>query len=415
MSDLARAVRPARIARVARVMRVDARRWSLLVALPVLAGLGAVAGWRALPVGFHDWDGTVRAAEASVRWAGPAAAALAAWTGVRGRRLDYLRALAARSPAAAPLHDLALLVAVALLAHLAGWALLAGPVLREGGFGAAQAAGVAAGSTATALVVVAGYLAGRIWPHTLVVAAAAAAAWAWGAFRPSDAWALLPPARLAPVDPFEDLLPGVPAAQAGWAAGLAVALVLGYTAWITRRPRLLVPVGLALGGVLGCTAWLEAAGGTVTAPSTPEYVCREWPVSVCVHPALRDALPTLGAAVAPLATRLAGTPGAIRRIEQIPGREPMRVGRGVVGFHLADLTPGYERRAVREIGAALGGCAAGASTGYQEQVVSWLLDEPMPARPITPFAHWAESQRREWFARNYRFFRACELSRAHFM
>lgn len=396
-------------------MRVDARRWSLLVALPALAGIGAVAGWRSLPVGLHDWDGTVRAAEASVRWAGPAAAALAAWTGVRGRRLDYLRALAARSPAAAPLHDLALLVAVAVAAHLCGWALVAGRLLGDGGFGAAQAAALAAGACATALLVVAGYLVGRVRPHPASVPAVAVAAWAWCSFRPGPAWAVLPPARLGPVDPFEELLARVPAAQAGWAAGLAVALVLAYTAWITRRSRLLAPVCLALGAVVGCTAWLEATGEDVAVPARPTYVCREWPVVVCVHPALREALPTLGAAIAPLATRLAGTPGAIARIEQIPGREPVRVARGVVGFHLADLSPGYERRVVRELGAALGGCGAGARTGYQAMVVSWLLDEPMPVRPITAFAHWAEGQRREWFARNYRFFRSCELSRAHFM
>ncbi|GAB2849933.1 hypothetical protein GCM10022221_56750 [Actinocorallia aurea] len=401
---------------MARVMRVDARRWSLLVALPALAGIGAVAGWRSLPIGLHDWDSTVRAAEASVRWAGPAAAALAAWTGVRGRRLDYLRSLAARSPAAAPLHDLALLLVVALAAHLCGWALVAGRLLGDGGFGAAQAAGLAAGTGATALLVAGGYLVGRIWPRAAAVPAVAAAAWAWCAFRPGPAWALLPPARLGPVDPFEDLLAGVPAAQAGWAAGLALALVLAYTAWLTRRSRLLGPVGLALGAVLGCTAWLEAAGGIVAEPAVPRYVCREWPVSVCVHPALREALPTLSAAIAPLATRLASTPGAIRRMEQIPGGDPVRIGKGLVGFHLADLSPGYERRVVRELGAALaGGCGAGPAAGYQAQVVTWLLDEPMPVRPITPFAHWSESQRREWFARNYRFFRGCELGRAHFM
>src|SRR5689334_10511395 len=82
-----------------------------------MAGLGALTAWHALAPGVADWDSTVAAAGGSVRWLGPAAAALAAWTAQRGRRLEYLRALAARSPAIGPLHDLLLLGSVSVLGY----------------------------------------------------------------------------------------------------------------------------------------------------------------------------------------------------------------------------------------------------------------------------------------------------------
>lgn len=409
MPGLARAVRPARIARVARVVRVDARRGSLLTAVPLLALLGAVAGWRELPEGFRDWDSVVGAAEASVRWSGPTAAGLAAWTGMSGRHLDYLRALTARSPAAAPLHDLALLSAVALTGYLAGALVVAAPVLPGGGFRETHLLGVLAGAGTLALYVAAGYLAGLSWAHPLAVALTVAAAAAWVALRPEGSWTvLLPPSLTGPADLFDAPRAGVLAAQLCWAAGLAAALVLGHLAWITRRRLLLGGVLLALSATALGTARIHAADGVASHPSQVKRVCRHWPVSVCVHPSLAAALPSLSAAVAPLAARLSGTPDAIVRIEQRSGREPASFDAGTVGFHLPDLSPGYARRAVHEIESTLARCPA-PPTGLQAQVSAWLRDDPVPHRPDTPFTRWSETQRRAWLALRYAEFRSCSL------
>ncbi|MEO3786444.1 hypothetical protein ABGB12_24225 [Actinocorallia sp. B10E7] len=417
MPDLARAVRPARIARVARVVRVDARRGSLLTAVPLLALLGAVAGWRELPQGFRDWDSVVGAAEASVRWSGPIAAGLAAWTGMSGRRLDYLRALTARSPATAPLHDLTLLSAVAQSGYLAGALVVAAPVLADGGFHDVHLLGVLAGVGGLALFTVAGYLAGLSWSHPLAVVLTTAAAAGWVVLRPEESWTvLLPPSRTGPIDLFDVLRAGVLAAQLCWAAGLAAALVLGYLAWITRRGVLLAGVVLSLTVTAFCTARIHSADGAVSRPSEAEeveYACRHWPVSVCVHPSLAEALPALSAAFAPLAARLSGTPDAIVRIEQRSGREPASFDGGTVGFHLPDLSPGYERRAVHEIESALTRCPS-APTGLQAQVSAWLRDDPVPRRPDTPFSRWTERQRRAWFAFRYPDFQSCTLASSYF-
>lgn len=399
---------------MARVVRVDARRGSLLTAVPLLALLGAVAGWHELPQGFRDWDSVVGAAEASVRWSGPVVAGLAAWTGMSGRRLDYLRALTARSPAAAPLHDLALLSAVAQSGYLAGALTVAAPVLAGGGFREAHLLGILAGAGSLALFTVAGYLAGLSWAHPLAVALVTVAAAGWSALRSGESWTvLLPPSRPGPIDLFDMLRPGVLAAQLCWAAGLAAALVLGHLAWVTRRGILLVGVVLSLAVTALGTARIHAAGGVASRPSEVRYACRHWPVSVCVHPSLAKALPVLSAAVAPLAARLSGTPDAIVRIEQRAGREPASFDGGTVGFHLPDLSPGYERRAVHEIESTLTRCPS-APTGLQAQVSAWLRDDPVPRLPDTPFTWWTERQRRVWFALRYPDFQSCDLTASYF-
>lgn len=395
---------------MARVVRVDARRGSLLTAMPLLALLGAVAGWRELPEGFRDWDTVVRAAESSVRWSGPTAAGLAAWTGMSGRRLDYLRALTARSPAAAPLHDLSLLSAVALAGYLAGVLVVAAPVLADGGFREAHLLGLLAGAGTLALYVAAGYLAGLSWAHPLAVVLTVAAASAWVVLRPEGSWTvLLPPVRSGPADLFDTPSAGVLAARLCWAGGLAAALVLGHLAWVTRRRLLLGGVVLSLTVTILCTVRIHAANGEAGAPSEVERVCRHWPVSVCVHPSLAEALPALSAAVAPLAARMSNTPGVLVRFEQRSSREPVSYENGTVGFHLPDLSPGYARRAVRQIESALADCTA-PPTGLQAQVSAWLRDEPVPTDPDTPFTRWSEKQRRAWFALHYHDFRACALA-----
>jgi hypothetical protein len=402
----------ARIGRIARIVRLDARQGSLLVSIPVTAGLGTLTAWHALMPGVADWDSTVAAVGGSVRWLGPVAAALAAWTAQRGRRLEYLRALAARSPAIGPLHDLLLLGLVSVLGYgLAALVVSARTILGDQ-IGTPHPVGLLAGAAAIVLHVVAGYLAGRLSTHpaTVLLVATGTVAWAW--LRPADSWlGLLPPAVIGPVDLFEGLRPGVLTAQLFWTLGLTAVLVFGFLARAAGQRRLLMGVVAAAAVMLVCTVRLASYDGSVIGPTRVGQVCRTWPITVCVHPALRGGLPLLASTVAPLASRLAGTPEAFTRLQQLPYWEPASVTGGVAQFHLPDLSPGYAERAVQEIRAALTprGCTG---NPYNSLVNAWLMDEQPPTVGATArsFSRWPEGRRRAWLAFRFQAYQDCALA-----
>ncbi|MEO5878236.1 MAG: hypothetical protein ABIS86_10350 [Streptosporangiaceae bacterium] len=412
MSDTARVLRLARIGRVARVIRLDARQGSLLAAIPVIAGIGTITAWHALTPGVADWDATVAATGGSVRWLGPVAAALAAWTAQRGRRLDYLRALAARSPAAGPLHDLLLLGSVSVLGYGLAALTLSGRTVLGDEIGTPHPVGLLAGAAAIVLHVVAGYLVGRLSTHpaTVVLVATVAVAWAW--LRPADSLpGLLPPAVMEPVNLFEGLRPGVLTAQLFWALGLTTALVLGFVVRTTGQTRLLIGVAAAVAVTVVCTVRLVSYGGRVTGPAPVDLACRTWPITVCVHPALRTGLPSLTATIAPLASRLAETPAAFTRLKQLPPWEPASVSGGTARFHLPDLSPGYAQRTVREITSSLTPRRC-AGNPYNALVDAWLLDEQAPVlgSASLAFGRWSEAERRSWLVLRFAAYQSCTLS-----
>ncbi|HXA61457.1 MAG TPA: hypothetical protein VNW94_20110 [Streptosporangiaceae bacterium] len=407
-----------------RVLRLDARRTMILVAVPVLALLGIAAAWRELIPGVAYWDNTVVAISASVRLLGPVAAALSAWVAVREHRLDYLRSLTPRSPATGPLVDLLLLGGVALPAYgLVALTIIIQTVLRAGTW-ELPPAGLLAGAAALALHVVLGYLAGRLIPNPLTVVAVAAATRLWDTLRGTrSSWlGLLPPAAIGQVGPFAELRPGLFADQLLWSAGLSSALVLGYVLVVSRQVLLAVPLAAAVALTAAGTVRLHDYGGAAVAPAAAGYVCRDWPLTVCVHPALRDALPDLEAAATPLAARLAGTEGGFTRVFQLPGGDPVAVRAGVAWTHLRDLAPGYERRAAREIRAGLAdpdACTRPTpGRAYSALVDAWLTDEPPPAVPDAAagrrFARWSEQRRRSWLRAHYPGYRQCALAPADF-
>jgi hypothetical protein len=405
-----------------RVLRLDARRTALLFAVPVLAAVGVAAAWPSLIPGVAYWDNAVIAISTSIRFLGPVAAALAAWVAMRERRLDYLRGLAVRSPATGPLLDLALLTAVALAAYgIVTLVIVSETLLREEA-GRLRPLGILAGGTALVLYVVIGYLTGRSVPRPWIVPATALASWLWAALRPESApwWNLLPPAVLGHVEPFAGLRTAVAAHQLLWSLSLITILVLGYVWAVTRRGLLIVPLATAL-VVSGISMdRLRSFDGVGTLPSAPGLTCREWPLTVCVHPALRAALPSLAAQVTPLAARLTGTPGAFTRVEQRPPHEPVEVQGGIAHIHLSDLAPGYERRVEEEIQAGLVNDPAcrdplrARGAAYSALVSAWLLDkEPLnPPRTAAArrFARWSEQQRRGWLRAHYTGYHRCELT-----
>lgn len=407
---------------VGRVLRVEARHSTLLGAVPVLAAGGAVLAWRALPPGVAYWDAAVVALTASVRLLGPVAAALAAWASLREHRFDYLRGLTSRSPATGALLDLLLLCGAALVAYgLAATVIAVGTVARDEA-GRLHPLGVPAGAAALVLHVVLGYLAARLVPHPMTAALTGGLTALWAALRAGTSWwSLLPPATLDHVDPFTGLRTGVLADQLLWSLGAAAALVCGYVAVVARRPVAVTLAVAALAVTAVSTVRLEASGGTAVSPAPAGRRCVHWPLTICVHPALRSALPALEAALTPLAARLAGTPGAFTRVEQRPPGEPVGVRNGVAYIHLPDLAPGYEQRVVRALVAGLAeaaGCAdprRARGAAYTAVVDAWLLDDPVPATgravgaEFARFGDWTETRRRHWLSRNFAAYRSCTL------
>ncbi|MEU6752935.1 hypothetical protein ABZ914_42520 [Spirillospora sp. NPDC046719] len=407
-----------------RVLRLDARRSALLVAVPILSAVGTAAAGPPLLPSVAYWDNSVVALLDAVRFLGPAAAGLAAWTAVRERPLDYLRDLTARSPATGALLDLLLLSAAALASYLVVAALVVAVTLLRQEAGHPHPLGVVAGAGALVLHVAVGYLAGRVVPHRATAAVVLAVTALWAALRvPGTSWlSLLPPAAFNRIPLFTTLRACVLGYQVLWASGLTAVLVFGYVLWATRRLLLVLPLALALAATGGATLGLRDAGGTV-APAPAERVCREWPLTVCVHPALRAALPSLMTAVTPLAARLRGTPGAFTRVEQLPGWAPAGVANGVAGIHLDEnLSPGYQERAVRQIRDGLldaGACAViGRPGGYGSLVDAWLLGEQPPAirdaGAARRFGSWGDDRRRAWLRRHFAGYRSCALGPADF-
>lgn len=146
---------------------------------------------------------------------------------------------------------------------------------------------------------------------------------------------------------------------------------------------------------------------------------------MCVHPALRDALPVLTAAATPLAARLHETPGAFTRVEQRPAWKPVSVSGGVATVHLDEtLSPGYASRAVRQISRSLRdahACAASPDVPdhYRALVDAWLLGEDPPSVPDTRaarrFGSWSEARRRAWLRLNFADYHSCALGPADFL
>jgi hypothetical protein len=402
-----------------RVLRIDARRTAPFLAVPALALLGAVAAWRALLPGVAYWDDAVAALFASVRVLGPASAALGAWVALREHRLGYLRGLSVRSPALGPLLDLMLLGVVALTAYVVVATFVVVKTLLHVQAGHPQVIGLLAGALTLVVYTVIGYLSGRAVPRLPTVAAAAAVTCLWGIARPGTWTYLLPPPGVEHIHPFAGLRTELLVAQALWSLGLGALLVTCYLWAVTRRTRLAVPIVAAVALVTITTLWIHAQQRVPLAPRAFEYTCRQWPLTVCVHPALRTALPSLEAALTPLATRLSGTPGSFTRVEHRPDSDFPRPVRGVVYIHLRDLSPGYEHRAEQEIQISLldartcGNPAHATGVRYTALVSAWLLDETPPrltdVAAARAFARWAEVRRRHWLRTHYVRYHSCTL------
>lgn len=381
--------------------------WPVLAGLPLLTVCGLIAAWRDLIPGIAYWDNAVGALVASVRVTGPLAAGLAALVALRHPRERPWRGLGRAAGIAAGAY------AVLTLG-------IAGKTLWYHAPGHLALSGIAAGLAALLLHVALGYVAGSLVrsPLTAVVLAAGCyLAAGWVLAQDGAWWRLLAPTAAPPESVFAYWRPSVFHGQLAWYAGLAVVVAAGYALAVRRRRALVVVLVLAVAvAAAGATQLHRYRGRAIAVSSATDLVCRDWPVTICVHPALRAALPDLETAAMPVAERLAGTPGRFRRLVQLPaGARATDSTPDVAWLTVRTLTDGYAdaamMSAVRRLPDPRACAAGGADRAYTGLVLTWLGTGRIdPGAPESgPFARMGESQRRAWLRAHYDRFRTCRL------
>jgi len=375
--------------------------------LPLLTICGLVAAWRDLIPGISYWDNAVGALVASVRITGPLAAALAALIGAATPAERMRRGLLrAGGVATASYAALTLGIGVKTLWHNTS--------------GHFVLSGIAAGLAALLLHVGLGYVAGSLVRSPLtapVVAVVTYLAAGWVLARDGAWWRLLAPTAAPPETVFAHWRPAVFHGQVAWCAGLGALAVLAYALAVLRRRWLVLPLVAALllagaGGVL----LHQYRGRALTVSAATDLVCRDWPLTICVHPALRGALPDLETAAMPVAERLADTPGAFSRLVQLPnGAGTVEAAPGVRWLTVPTLGHGYTATAmtsvVEQIPDRTACTAAGAETAGTELVLHWLATGEI-SRHTTEgarFARLGETDRRAWLRAHYEQVRTCHL------
>jgi hypothetical protein len=183
----------------------------------------------------------------------------------------------------------------------------------------------------------------------------------------------------------------------------------GLLSGVSRVGRWLLVAGVALlaagvaaaatGFALAGTAKLAASGWDIPAlhdaasdqpvPYTPD--CAGTSFQVCVHPAFSGFLGTVNAALQPVASEIAGLPGAPVRAEQVPSGEGARAAQGLVlpGMPAAGLsgTPPVYRYTSEDDGLApfwgtpAGMDNAGWRAGFQQEFLTAFVVGPPHVGP----------------------------------
>lgn len=432
---------------------------SAVVTVTVLMVLGLVAAWSVLIPGVMVWDNIVVAVIGSLRLTGPVAAAFGAWVAVRKRRAtrggapntstvsatsssatSAKPALTTSTTPTMPTTWRAMKAPLAILAIVVGsfgatvLVLTLRAVLSEQA-GRLLPSGLAMGAAGLALYVVLGWIMGWIVPLAITPLLAGCATYALFAWLgDGSGWA----DRLAPTPPQQyDLFMGLSAGafldQTLWLLGISAALLLGWTAAVTRQALALAAAMLALLAAGTGMARVLTGPPLLAGAQKVVYSCSEWPITVCVHPGMRGGLTELGSAFTGIAARLSGTPAAFRRVEQrsrLTDGGPADGGpanyadaaHGVAPIHVDDLDAGYADRAAAEFVERLSRpCTEAVAAGYRAVVAAWLRDEPPPAGPLAEhrdaaawFSALSEEQRRQWLRMFYSDFANCRLSGNHF-
>ncbi|MDF5752574.1 hypothetical protein [Spongiactinospora sp. TRM90649] len=393
---------------------------SAALTVAVLLVLGLLAAWSVLIPGVDAWENIVVAMIGSLRLTGPVAAAFAAWVAMRKRRATARRP---QTPWRAMKAPLAIMAVVAVSFAVTALLFAVRTVLTEQA-GKLPPSALAMGMAGLALYVSIGWVAGWALPYAITPALAGVSCYALFTWLvEGSTWAeRLAPATREPYDVFQGLSGAAFTDQTLWLVGASTALMLGWAATVTRQGLLL---GASLCAVLAAGAGLVRLAGAPAAGAAAQpvaYSCQEWPITICVHPGMRNGLTDLGAAFTKIASRLTGTPAEFTRVEQRPRRPDGGLSPGVVPVHVDDLETGFADRAAEEFLDSLAGhCANGVPRGYREIVMAWLRGEPLPGGPLPEhqyaaawFSGLTEAQRREWLRMFYADFTACSLRAEHF-
>lgn len=218
----------------------------------------------------------------------------------------------------------------------------------------------------------------------------------------------------------------------GWAMFLA-ALVVGMVGLLLSRfDDRRIPVALCASAVavasLGFLRQSTFDGhGYVLARVEVDWSCTtEGAPQVCVHPAFEGHLDRISQTFRALDAKLAGTPGSVPRLEQLPGGygsvpSPGASAFTLGGVELNDLREGRQTYIADSL-LDFDRCATVEAMDAQpwEVVVNdWLIDRagPVPAEAADAaawFTGLSEQQRRDWIKVNYTKFATCRLGASDF-
>jgi len=362
--------------RPARVLRIEIRRSVALWAVPLLLALFYCDSFRTA-AGFPPiW--TVRSSvitDNMIADFGPLAAGLAAWVASReGRRkTGDLIATTVRPAWARQASALGATLFWLLLAYLAGVAAIYIDTAMQATWGGPPLWPVAAGVVEVVTFAVIGFTAGALFPgrFTAPLAAIGTFLLAEIGFHAAlqvepdrSTYALLSTATSVPLSDdgvFYRVAPDLAITQVMFMAGITVALLgvltlapvfrlsyRGLLSGVSRAGRWLCVAGVALlavgaaaaatGVALAGTAKLSVSGWDIPAlhdaasdqpvPYTPD--CAGTSFQVCVHPAFSGFLASANAALQPVASEIAGLPGAPVRAEEVPSGEGVRAAQGIL-------------------------------------------------------------------------------------
>jgi hypothetical protein len=419
--------------RPAPVLRIEIRRSVVLWAVPLLLALFYFDSFRTA-AGFPPvW--TVRSSVVSNNMSpdfGPLAAGLAAWVASReGRRkTGDLVATTVRPAWARQASALGATLFWLLLTFLAGVAAIYIDTARQATWGGPPLWPVAVGVVELVTFAVIGFTAGALFPSRFTAPLAAIGTFllaeigVHAAFQRGSTYALLStatPVALGDDGVFYRVAPDLSIVQVMFMGGITVALLglltlapvfhvsyRGLLSGVSRVGRWLLVAGVALlaagvaaaatGFALAGTAKLAVSGWDIPAlhdaasdqpaPYTPD--CAGTSFQVCVHPAFSGYLASADAALQPVASEVAGLPGAPVRAEQVPSGEGVRAGQGLLLGGLAQVglsgTPPVYRYASEDGLAPLWGSPAGTDNagwraGFQQEFLTALVVGPPHVGP----------------------------------
>jgi hypothetical protein len=315
---------------VRRLLAIEARRSAMLPMIPVLSGLLLLS-----PIARHLtpvalWVSRSNDVQSTVQAIGPFVAGVAAWMAFREHRRAATDLLDCTPypPMRRWLVTWSAIGIWAVLCYLANAGAVFAITAGQATWGRPVAWPVLSGLVSVLTCAVLGFVAGRLLPSRLTAPLLAIAVFV--AMAAMMQWALTGgwPGRLSPIypsireSPFFQVDPSLAQAQivcylgvSAVAVGLLALGTRGVIRPTRRRGGALFAAGVLLVATAAALAYRSPVGDLggsaratpVSVPVAYTPVCADSPMRICVHPAFRQELPALEAALGPITAPLAGT------------------------------------------------------------------------------------------------------------